>query len=58
MCILIKLLYLLTLTALLYVTYLRKQQEMQSTARAFIHIHYVLPVPSNTCVGTLDVCFL
>jgi len=30
---------------------------MQSTARAFIPIHYELPVPSNTCVGTLDVCF-
>jgi len=31
---------------------------MRSTARAFFPIHYELPLPSNTCVETLDVCFL
>jgi len=31
---------------------------MQSTARAFIPFRYELPVQSNTCVGTLDICFL
>ena len=31
---------------------------MQWTATAFIPIHYGLPVPSNTSVATLDVCFL